>query len=281
MSKEREARGFGGGRRHGGGPGGPGGHMLREKVKLKDSKGTIRRLWRYLKDKRFLLALVALFSLISSAVSIVGIRINGSVVDDYVAVGDLTGLIRICLILIGMYLVSTAIVFVQSRLMIRISQNTTDVYKRQEMKPMFTDATAARIIKVRVQNPNFEDRTGEGTVTITPRPLTITAGSASKRHDGQPLTDASYTITGGSLAEEQELTSVTVTGSQTDVGSSANVPSAAVIKTIVPETAEAQTPREVTANYAITYLNGTLTVTRRSSGGGGDPTPTPEPERCV
>ena len=101
MSKEREARGFGGGRRHGGGPGGPGGHMLREKVKLKDSKGTIRRLWRYLKDKRFLLALVALFSLISSAVSIVGIRINGSVVDDYVAVGDLTGLIRICLILIA------------------------------------------------------------------------------------------------------------------------------------------------------------------------------------
>ena len=62
------------------------------------------------------------------------------------------------------------------------------------------------------------------------------------------------------------------------MGSSANVPSAAVIKTIVPETAEAQTPREVTANYAITYLNGTLTVTRRSSGGGGDPTPTPEPE---
>lgn len=141
MSKEREARGFGGGRRHGTGPGGPGGHMLREKVKLKDSKGTIRRLWRYLKDKRFLLALVALFSLISSAVSIVGIRINGSVVDDYVAVGDLTGLIRICLILIGMYLVSTATVFVQSRLMIRISQNTTahirqDLYLKQQRLPV-------------------------------------------------------------------------------------------------------------------------------------------------
>ena len=88
-----------------------------------------------------------------------------------------------------------------------------------------------------------------GTLTITAKPLTITADSAEKVYDGQPLTKNSFTNT--ELAEGDKLTA-TVTGSQTNVGSSDNVASAAVIMA---------GEENVTANYTITYEKGSLTVT--------------------
>ena len=88
-----------------------------------------------------------------------------------------------------------------------------------------------------------------GTLTITAKPLTITADSAEKVYDGQPLTKNSFTNT--ELAEGDKLTA-TVTGSQTNVGSSDNVSSAAVIMA---------GEENVTANYTITYEKGSLTVT--------------------
>ena len=88
-----------------------------------------------------------------------------------------------------------------------------------------------------------------GTLTITAKPLTITADSAEKVYDGQPLTKNSFTNT--ELAEGDKLTA-TVTGSQTNVGSSDNVASAAVIMA---------GEENVTANYTITYEKGSLIVT--------------------
>ena len=80
--------------------------------------------------------------------------------------------------------------------------------------------------------------------------LTITADSDSKTYDGMALTKNTYTST--VLAEGDIIESVTVTGSQTEVGSSDNVPSAAVIKNA--------SNVDVTDCYSITYVNGTLTV---------------------
>jgi len=92
-----------------------------------------------------------------------------------------------------------------------------------------------------------------GVLSVTPRPLSITAGSSSRMFNGTPLTNGSATITGGSLAPGQTLSSVSVTGSQTAVGSSANTPSGAVIR--------GGNGANVTANYAVTYNPGILTVT--------------------
>jgi len=66
------------------------------------------------------------------------------------------------------------------------------------------------------------------------------------------LTKETYT-TDPELATGDQITSITFTGSQTDVGTSNNVPSAAVIKNASND--------EVTASYEITYANGTLTIT--------------------
>ena len=93
-----------------------------------------------------------------------------------------------------------------------------------------------------------------GTLSITKKPVSITAASDSKKYDGKPLTNGNYTNT--DLAQGDEIKSVAVEGAQIQVGSSDNVPSSAVIKN--GET-------DVTANYAITYVNGTLTVTRQDA----------------
>ena len=104
-------------------------------------------------------------------------------------------------------------------------------------------------------NPNFEDVIFEivdGQLEITKMALTITAASGEKIYDGTPLTDAGYDNT--VLALGDAIESVSVVGSQTFVGSSANVASAAVIK---------DGDEDVTANYDITYVDGLLTVTKK------------------
>jgi len=93
--------------------------------------------------------------------------------------------------------------------------------------------------------------TVNGTLTISRKQLTITADSETKVYDGTPLTKNSYTHT--ELLTGDKIEGVTVTGSQTDAGTSDNVLSAAVIKNSNND--------DVTANYDITYTNGTLTVT--------------------
>src|SRR5665648_274773 len=126
--------------------------------------------------------------------------------------------------------------------------------------PAYTNV-GSYMVDVKVTNPNYIDKTGSGTVEITERAITITAGSASKTYNGTPLTNNGWALTGGTLASGDTISVVTVTGSQTPVGSSPNVPSAAVIM---------DGENDVTSNYDITYVNGTLTVT--SGGGGGGTT---------
>ena len=90
--------------------------------------------------------------------------------------------------------------------------------------------------------------------TITRKLLTITADSDTKAYDGTALTKNGFTYEG--LLPSDHIDNVTVTGSQIIVGTSDNVPSAAVIKDPVNV--------DVTANYEITYINGTLTVTKKA-----------------
>lgn len=85
----------------------------------------------------------------------------------------------------------------------------------------------------------------DGVLTITQRPLTITAGSAEGI---APVTCDKYTVEG--LATGDKVDSVKITGIQSEPGESPNVASDAVIKNAKGE--------DVTANYKITYVNGVL-----------------------
>ena len=94
----------------------------------------------------------------------------------------------------------------------------------------------------------------DGALTINPMALTVTAGSDSKAYDGTPLTCGEFDST--TPAEGDTVASVTLTGSQTNVGSSDNVASNAKL---------VRGDQDVTANYAVTYVPGKLTVTKSES----------------
>ena len=95
-----------------------------------------------------------------------------------------------------------------------------------------------------------------GTLTITKASLTITADSNSKVYDGTPLTDNGWQDTDPvGLKGTDAVKSVTVTGTITNVGTESNVPSAAVVK---------NGDVDVTANYEIEYVNGTLEISKRT-----------------
>ena len=99
-------------------------------------------------------------------------------------------------------------------------------------------------INARFKNVEFIIK-ADGVLTITQRPLTITAGSAEGI---APVTCDKYTVEG--LATGDKVDSVKITGIQSEPGESPNVASDAVIKNAKGE--------DVTANYKITYVNGVL-----------------------
>ena len=103
----------------------------------------------------------------------------------------------------------------------------------------------------------------DGKLTINPRQIELTANSASKQYDGTPLTDSGYKITKGAFVTRKEikdgikveipegLASVTVEGSQTLEGRSAN--------TITGHELNGST---LAKNYDIKYVDGTLIVSQ-------------------
>jgi len=98
----------------------------------------------------------------------------------------------------------------------------------------------------------------DGWLKIDPINLTITAKDNTVPYDGNAHGGNGYNVT-GTLATGETVTSVTISGSETEPGTYTNklVPSNAVIKkgnTEVPST-----------NYNITYVNGTLTITADSN----------------
>ncbi|MDY5234090.1 MAG: InlB B-repeat-containing protein [Faecalicoccus sp.] len=100
-----------------------------------------------------------------------------------------------------------------------------------------------------------------GTVTreyqITPRAITITSADDTKVYDGTPLTNGNVSVTQGSLVSEEDIT-FKATGSQTEVGSSAN--------TIEVTYANEQMEK----NYEVILDEGTLTVTEKPAGSDSD-----------
>ena len=101
-----------------------------------------------------------------------------------------------------------------------------------------------------------------GALKVVKKPITITAESAEKVYDGGALTAEGYTTTG--LADGDVLDSVTVTGSQTLVGMSDNVPSDVKIVRPAPTQDDPNHVDDVNGNYDITYVNGTLKVTAQT-----------------
>ena len=98
----------------------------------------------------------------------------------------------------------------------------------------------------------YDLRVNAGVLRIKPVALTLQTDSASKVYDGRALSVDGYTLIAGELVQGQSITSYQISGSQTNVGVSEATVTAIRIKD--------EHGKDVTANYQITILPGTLTV---------------------
>lgn len=125
----------------GGGPGGPGARGMSPKVRAKDTSLALRRLWGYLGRQRSSLVYVLILTAISSGLSLIGPYLIGTAIDKYIIPKDYNGLVWLSLSLIAVYILSAAMTWYQSYVMIGVSQRTVrelrlDLFARLQLLPL-------------------------------------------------------------------------------------------------------------------------------------------------
>ena len=166
---------------------------------------------------------------------------------------------------------------------ITVNEPSDSMYDGQEHKEVLT-VSDTRSLKALEANKDYSvtysgDLVNAGTVTITvtgkgnytgtfakaykitKRSITLTSATESKTYDGNPLTNTSIKVSGDGFAKGEGAT-YEVTGSQTEVGDSANA-----FEYKLNE-------NTLASNYDITKVVGTLTVTRDTTPVTPAPTPT-------
>ena len=123
------------------------------------------------------------------------------------------------------------------------------------------DVINAGTVTVIVKGIGNYEGSFEVTYEITKRNVTLTSGSASKVYDKTALTNDTVTVSGEGFAKDEGAT-YKVTGTQTEVGNSAN------------SFEYKLNENTLASNYDITKVVGTLTVTRDTTPVTPAPTPT-------
>ena len=121
-----------------------------------------------------------------------------------------------------------------------------------------SDLVNAGTVKVTVAGLGNYSGSFTKTYKITKRSVTLTSATVSKVYDGSALTNTSITVSGDGFVEG-EGASYEVTGTQTEVGNSANA-----FEYKLNE-------KTLASNYNITKVVGTLTITAQSIDPGTDP----------
>jgi ATP-binding cassette, subfamily B, multidrug efflux pump len=121
--------------------GGPGRGMAMPKVRPKNTKETAIRLWGYLRRQRGGLAAVFLLTAIGAGLGLIGPYLIGMAVDKYIIPRDRDGLLRLCIILAGVYAAGGILSWVQAFVMTKVSQRTVremrdDMFGRLQRLPL-------------------------------------------------------------------------------------------------------------------------------------------------
>ena len=98
--------------------------MVGPVVRAKDARGTLGRLWGYLKQHSKALALAAGLVVGTSILGLAGPFLLGYAIDSFLSVGDLGGLARTALLMLVIYVVDAAALWLQNYVMAGVSQRT-------------------------------------------------------------------------------------------------------------------------------------------------------------
>lgn len=92
--------------------------------KAKNQKATLKRIWLYLKNQKIGIISSIFFVVFSSILNLLGPLLIGIIIDEHILKFDIDGTIRMILILAGIYIVSAIFMWLQTFVMIRVSQKT-------------------------------------------------------------------------------------------------------------------------------------------------------------
>lgn len=141
------------------GPGsGPGRGGAVPIVRAKNQASTLKRIWTYLNRQRFGLIIVYVFTVLNALLSLIGPYLIGKAIDTAVIPHDYQGLIRFCILLIGIYGLGSVVAWVQAYVMTSVSQNTVfelrrDLFSKYQQLPIkFFDTRANGELMSRATN---------------------------------------------------------------------------------------------------------------------------------
>jgi ATP-binding cassette subfamily B protein len=104
--------------------GGPHAMMARKTEKANDRRGTLLRLWGYLRRQRIALISTAALVVVTSGLSVLGPYLLGRAIDIYILGGDLGGLARIGGLMLLAYVFSSLFTWLTSYVMAGAAQRT-------------------------------------------------------------------------------------------------------------------------------------------------------------
>jgi ATP-binding cassette subfamily B protein len=121
--------------------GGPGGGLMQPQEHAQDRRGTLLRLWGYLREQGWPLVWVTLFVAAGSGLNLLGPYLMGRAIDVFIAQNDLPGLARLVLLMIVVYLAASGVTYLQTYLMAAVAQRTVralraDLFRQLQSLPL-------------------------------------------------------------------------------------------------------------------------------------------------
>lgn len=113
----------------GGGPG-HGARGMMPKVRPKRLGPTLKRLWSYIGRQRAGLVAVIVLTALGSGLALIGPYLLGRAIDLYIIPRDYDGLLWLCCTLLGIYVLSAAMSWIQAYVMAGVSQRTVREMRR-------------------------------------------------------------------------------------------------------------------------------------------------------
>lgn len=139
------------------GPGGPG-RFTTEVKRAKDTRGTVRRIWTYLRRQRAALISTALIVIATTGLTLTGPYLLGLAIDEYILKNNLPGLFRLLMLMLAIYALTSVLTWVQTYIMAAASQQTVrdirnDLFERLQSLPLrFFDQRAHGDLMSRLTN---------------------------------------------------------------------------------------------------------------------------------
>jgi ATP-binding cassette, subfamily B, multidrug efflux pump len=152
-----------------------------EKVRAKDTKGTVHRLWIYLKGQKKGLILVFIFVALTTLFGLLGPYLMGRAIDQHILKGDLAGLARISLVMLAAYLITALTTWFQTYIMASVAQKAVleirnDLFaKLQTLSLRFFDKKPHGELMSRISNDvdNISNVLNESVVQFISAILTV------------------------------------------------------------------------------------------------------------